>query len=121
CPGQPSRLIAARPVTTNLSEMTHRLAWLADCIDRLTGTIGRTVAWCTLIVVLTQFAVVLMRYLLGMGSIWLSESIIYGHAAVFLLKTLIPLFALSMALQGVSQAIRAIEVLRAAAGRAVPE
>ena len=181
---------------TNLSEMTHRLACLADCIDRLTGTIGRTVAWCTLIVVLTQFAVVLMRYLLGMGSIWLSESIIYGHAAVFmlaaawtlaenghvrvdifyadapprrkalvdllgallllipfalalawlsfpyvarswsilersretsglpavfLLKTLIPLFALSMALQGVSQAIRAIEVLRAAAGRAVPE
>jgi TRAP-type mannitol/chloroaromatic compound transport system permease small subunit len=62
-----------------------RLCWLADGIDRLTGTIGRTVAWCTLIVVLTQFAVVLMRYLLGMGSIWLSESIIYGHAAVFML------------------------------------
>ena len=127
-----------------------------------------------------------MRYVLGMGSIWLSESIIYGHAAlfmlgaawtlregghvrvdifyadasprtkawsifsarccccspscscwhgwrfpmwraswailersretsglpaVFLLKTLIPLFALLMALQGIAQAIRAALVL----------
>jgi TRAP-type mannitol/chloroaromatic compound transport system permease small subunit len=30
---------------------------------------------------------------------------------VFLLKTLIPLFALTMALQGISQAIRAADVL----------
>jgi TRAP-type mannitol/chloroaromatic compound transport system permease small subunit len=163
------------------------LASIADRIDRFTGTIGRAVMWCTLFVVLVQFAVVLMRYVLGIGSLWLSESIIYGHAAlfmlaaawtlrenghvrvdifyaeaaprrkalvdligallllmpfalvlawlslpyvarswvilersretsglpaVFLLKTLIPLFALTMALQGVSQAIRAVEVLR---------
>jgi len=168
------------------------LARLADRIDRITAAIGRAVAWCTLAVVLIQFAVVLMRYVLGIGFVRLQESILYGHAgvfmlaaawtlrenghvrvdifyadasrraralvdligaalllmpfalallilsapyaerswailersretsglpAVFLLKTLIPLFALSMALQGVSQAIRAIEVLRAAAGR----
>ena len=36
-----------------------------------------------------------------------------GIPAVFLLKTLIPLFALLMALQGVSQAIRAAHALRA--------
>jgi len=36
-----------------------------------------------------------------------------GIPAVFLLKTLIPLFALLMALQGVSQAIRAAHLLRA--------
>jgi TRAP-type mannitol/chloroaromatic compound transport system permease small subunit len=36
-----------------------------------------------------------------------------GIPAVFLLKTLIPLFAAMMALQGVAQAIRAAEVLRA--------
>jgi TRAP-type mannitol/chloroaromatic compound transport system permease small subunit len=34
-----------------------------------------------------------------------------GLPAVFLLKTLIPMFALLMALQGVSQAIRAAHVL----------
>ena len=159
---------------------------VADRIDRLNGVIGRTVAWAALFIVLVQFAVVLMRYVLGMGSIWLSESIIYGHATmfmlaaawtlregghvrvdifyadasprakawvdllgalllllpfmlalawlaypyvarswailersretsglpvVFVLKTLIPLFAVLMALQGVAQAIRAALVL----------
>jgi TRAP-type mannitol/chloroaromatic compound transport system permease small subunit len=139
-------------------------------------------------VALLQFAVVVLRYAFGIGSIWLTESIIYGHAAlfmlaaawtlrenghvrvdiffadasprrkalvdlvgsllllipfvvvlawlslpyvarswailersretsglpaVFLLKTLIPLFAGLMALQGVAQAIRAVAALRA--------
>jgi TRAP-type mannitol/chloroaromatic compound transport system permease small subunit len=156
-------------------------------IDRLNAAIGRSVAWLCLFVVVVQFAVVVLRYAFGIGSIWLSESIIYGHAAVFmlaaawtlregghvrvdvfyadaaprtramidlcgslflllpfmlvlgwfarpyvarswailetspessgipavfLLKTLIPLFALLMALQGVAQAIRAAAVLR---------
>ena len=34
---------------------------------------------------LIGFAVVLMRYVLGLGSIWLQESILYAHAALFLL------------------------------------
>ena len=168
------------------------LAWIADRIDGLNARIGRAVMWCSLLVVLVQFAVVLMRYVLGIGSLWLSESIIYGHAtlfmlaaawtlrenqhvrvdifyadapprrkalvdlfgallllipfaavlawlslpyvarswailersretsgipAVYLLKTLIPLFALVMELQGVSQAIRAVVVLRTADAR----
>lgn len=159
---------------------------LADQIDRLNAAIGRAAAWACLFVVVVQFTVVLLRYAFGIGSIWLSESIIYGHAAlfmlaaawtlregghvrvdvfyadatprtkalvdlfgalllllpfmlvllwfavpyverswailersretsglpfVFLLKTLIPLFALLMALQGISQAIRAADVL----------
>jgi TRAP-type mannitol/chloroaromatic compound transport system permease small subunit len=168
---------------------------IADGIDRLTGTVGRAVAWCTLFVVLTQFVVVVLRYALGIGSIWLSESIVYGHAAlfmlaaawtlrenghvrvdvfyadasprrkalvdlvgallllipfaltlgwlslpyvarswevlersreasglpaVFLLKSLIPLFALLLALQGLAQAIRAAVVLRRP-GQPVPD
>jgi TRAP-type mannitol/chloroaromatic compound transport system permease small subunit len=159
---------------------------LADRIDRLNGAVGRTLAWAALFIVLVQFAVVVLRYVFGIGSIWLSESIIYGHAALFmlaaawtlregghvrvdvfyadaaprtkawvdligslllllpfmlvllwfawpyvmrswailersretsgipavyLLKTLIPLFALMMALQGVAQAIRAASTL----------
>jgi TRAP-type mannitol/chloroaromatic compound transport system permease small subunit len=159
---------------------------LADLIDRLNGAIGRAASWCALAVVLIGFAVVLLRYALGAGSIWLQESILYAHAAlfllaaawtlregahvrvdvfyahasprarawvdlcgalflllpfaiaiivfalpyverswatlersretsglplVFLLKTLIPLFALMLALQGVAQAVRAALVL----------
>ena len=58
---------------------------LADRIDRLNTAIGRAASWCALFIVLTGFAVVLMRYLLGLGSLWLQESILYAHAALFLL------------------------------------
>jgi TRAP-type mannitol/chloroaromatic compound transport system permease small subunit len=160
---------------------------IADRIDRLTGAVGRAATWCLLATVLLQFLVVVARYAMGLGSLWLSESIIYAHAAlfmlaaawtlaenghvrvdvfyadaaprhkalvdllgallllipfaltlallslpyvgrswailersreasglpaVFLLKTLIPLFAVLLALQGVAQAIRAATVLR---------
>ena len=159
---------------------------LADRIDRLTTGIGRAVAWLALAVVLLQFALVVARYLFGLGSIWATETVIYAHATLFmlaaawtlragghvrvdvfyaeatprtrakidlagsallllpftlvlvwlsvpyaarswailersqetsglplvyLLKTLIPLFALLMALQGIAQAIRAIQAL----------
>ena len=159
---------------------------LADRIDRLTTAIGRAAAWLALVVVLLQFTLVVARYLFGLGSIWLTEAVIYGHATllmlaaawtlkagghvrvdvfyakanprtrakidligaallllpfalvlvwlsvpyaarswailersqessglplVFVLKTLIPLFAALMALQGVAQAIRALNVL----------
>jgi TRAP-type mannitol/chloroaromatic compound transport system permease small subunit len=163
-----------------------RMTALADRIDRLTAIIGRAAAWLALAVVLLQFALVVARYLFGLGSIWLSEAVIYAHATlfmgaaawtlaagghvrvdifyaeagprakaiidligalalllpfalsllalslpytarswailersqeasglplVFLLKTLIPIFALLMALQGVAQAIRAAAAL----------
>jgi TRAP-type mannitol/chloroaromatic compound transport system permease small subunit len=159
---------------------------LADRIDRLTTAVGRAVAWLALVVVLLQFALVVARYLFGLGSIWLTETVIYAHATlfmlaaawtlkagghvrvdifyaeastrtkaiidligaallllpfslvlvwlsvpyatrswvilersqessglplVFLLKTFIPAFALLMALQGIAQAIRAIQAL----------
>jgi TRAP-type mannitol/chloroaromatic compound transport system permease small subunit len=58
---------------------------LADRIDRLNTAVGRVASWCALFIVLTGFAVVLMRYVLGLGSIWLQESILYAHAALFLL------------------------------------
>jgi TRAP-type mannitol/chloroaromatic compound transport system permease small subunit len=165
---------------------------VADRIDRLNAAIGRAAAWLCLVEVGVQFAVVVLRYAFGLGSIWLSESIIYAHAAlfmlaaawtlregghvrvdiayaemsprtralvdlcgalllllpfmllllwfslpyvarswailetsretsgipaVFLLKTLIPLFAVLMALQGLAQAIRALDVLGKHAAR----
>ena len=63
----------------------RRLVRLADGIDRLSAAIGRAVAWCLLFMVLAEFALVLMRYVLGVGSIWLQESVIYAHAALFML------------------------------------
>src|ERR1700730_16434357 len=58
---------------------------LAGHIDRLNTAVGRAASWCALFIVLIGFAVVLMRYVLGLGSIWLQESILYAHAALFLL------------------------------------
>jgi TRAP-type mannitol/chloroaromatic compound transport system permease small subunit len=65
--------------------MVDRLTAVADRIDRLIAAIGRVVMWLALLVVLLQFAVVLMRYALGTGSIWASEAVVYGHAALFML------------------------------------
>jgi TRAP-type mannitol/chloroaromatic compound transport system permease small subunit len=62
-----------------------RLGAVADCIDIANAAIGRAVTWCLLVMVIVQVAVVLMRYVLGLGSIWLQESIIYAHAALFML------------------------------------
>jgi TRAP-type mannitol/chloroaromatic compound transport system permease small subunit len=64
---------------------TRRLTAIAERIDRLIAAIGRAVMWLALLVVLVQFAVVLLRYAFGIGSIWLSEAVIYGHAALFML------------------------------------
>lgn len=61
------------------------LTQFAGRIDRLTTAIGRAVAWLALVIVLLQFALVLARYAFGLGSIWLTETIIYGHAALFML------------------------------------
>jgi TRAP-type mannitol/chloroaromatic compound transport system permease small subunit len=168
--------------------MSFRIIQIADRIDRLNAAIGRAATWCCLFIVLVQFAVVVMRYAFDIGFIWVQESIMYGHAALFMLaaawtlqvgghvrvdifyadasprtkalvdlvgalvfllpfaivlallsvpyvarsweifersressglpfvyvlKTLIPLFAVLMALQGVAQAIRAAQVLAA--------
>lgn len=62
-----------------------RLSLIAERIDRLTAAIGRTAAWLALFIVLVQFVVVLVRYAVGLGSIWLTESILYAHAGLFML------------------------------------
>jgi TRAP-type mannitol/chloroaromatic compound transport system permease small subunit len=66
---------------------SSRTMTLADRIDRLNAVIGRSVAWACLLVVVVQFTVVVLRYIFGLGSIWLTETIIYGHAALFMLAS----------------------------------
>jgi TRAP-type mannitol/chloroaromatic compound transport system permease small subunit len=57
---------------------------LARAIDRLNEAIGVTVAWLALLLVLVVFAVVLMRYVFGIGSVKVQESIVYMHAIIFM-------------------------------------
>jgi TRAP-type mannitol/chloroaromatic compound transport system permease small subunit len=58
---------------------------LADRIDRLNAAIGHGAGWLAIAVVLLQFALVVARYLFGLGSVWLSETVVYAHATLFML------------------------------------
>jgi TRAP-type mannitol/chloroaromatic compound transport system permease small subunit len=60
------------------------LQGLARAIDRLNETIGVSVAWLVLFLVLVEFTVVLMRYVFGVGSVKMQESIVYMHAIIFM-------------------------------------
>ena len=57
---------------------------LATRIDRLSTAVGRAAAWLALAVVLLQFSLVVARYVFALGSIWLSETVIYLHALLFM-------------------------------------
>jgi len=63
---------------------TEPLAAVAARIDRLIAAVGRAVTWCVLAIALAEVAVVLMRYVFGLGSIWLTEAIGYAHATLFM-------------------------------------
>ncbi len=65
--------------------MRTSFIFIADAIDGINAEIGRAAAWCCLFIVLAEFAVVVMRYALGIGSIALQESVLYAHAALFML------------------------------------
>jgi len=58
---------------------------IADGIDRVNAAIGRAAAWCSLFIVVAEFATVVMRYVFGVGSIAVQESVLYAQAALFLL------------------------------------
>jgi len=61
-----------------------RLKRIANAIDTTNDWVGRVIAWLTLGMVLTEFTVVLSRYVFGLGSTLMQESIVYMHATVFL-------------------------------------
>src|ERR1700692_4474733 len=75
----------AGPIIVRRGAMRNTAERIADSIDRVIAAIGRAAAWCCLYVVVAEFGVVVMRYALGMGSIRLQESVLYAHAALFML------------------------------------
>ncbi len=59
--------------------------WLCARIDAFSVATGRAASWLTLLMVLITFVIVVLRYVFGVGLIWLQESVTWMHAAVFML------------------------------------
>jgi TRAP-type mannitol/chloroaromatic compound transport system permease small subunit len=58
---------------------------LAAVLDALNERIGHGVAVASLALVLIQFAIVVARYVFGVGAAWAQESLVYLFAALFTL------------------------------------
>ncbi len=63
----------------------NKLQHLTDKATLLNEYIGRGLAWLTLLMVLTTFLIVVLRYGFNIGQIAMQESVIYMHAMVFML------------------------------------
>ncbi|PMR71971.1 TRAP transporter small permease subunit [Billgrantia endophytica] len=57
------------------------LTWL----DGFTEVVGRSIAWLVIVMMVVQFAIVVMRYAFSIHSTVMQESVMYMHAAVFML------------------------------------
>jgi TRAP-type mannitol/chloroaromatic compound transport system permease small subunit len=68
-----------------LNGSTGLLLRTAAACDFVNETIGRAVRWLALFLVLAQFALVLLRYVFGSTFIIMQESVLYAHAALFVL------------------------------------
>ena len=55
-----------------------------NLFDRVSDVTGKVTAWLTLLMVVVTVIVVIMRYVFDAGLIWLQESVIWMHAAVFM-------------------------------------
>jgi TRAP-type mannitol/chloroaromatic compound transport system permease small subunit len=62
----------------------HALVTIARVIDSVNEGIGRVVAWTALALVAVQLLAVVLRYVFGVGWIWVEESIVYLHATLFM-------------------------------------
>jgi TRAP-type mannitol/chloroaromatic compound transport system permease small subunit len=61
------------------------MAKLAGWLDALNIAVGGVVRWCALLMVLIQFALVILRYVFSISFIYLNESVLYLHGALFML------------------------------------
>ncbi|SDD36871.1 TRAP-type mannitol/chloroaromatic compound transport system, small permease component [Paracoccus isoporae] len=60
---------------------------LADGLDAINRITGQTVRWLALLLLAVQFAIVLLRYVFGIGAIWADEAVLYTHASLFMLAS----------------------------------
>ena len=64
--------------------MRSKLLHTASLIDRFNAAIGRAAAWAVLVMVLVQFAIIMLRFAFGLGSLWMQESLHYLLAILVL-------------------------------------
>jgi TRAP-type mannitol/chloroaromatic compound transport system permease small subunit len=64
---------------------TTKLPALIGALDRASEWFGRSLAWLIIIMMLIQFAIVLLRYAFSVNSIFMQELVMYMHASVFML------------------------------------
>lgn len=62
-----------------------RLEKFRRAVDGFNDWVGRATAWLVIAMVLVQFAVVMLRYIFGFGSIMMQETVVYLHGALFML------------------------------------
>jgi len=60
------------------------MSW-SDRLKTVSEMTGRLIAWVTLPMVAVTFIIVALRYVFDLGWIWMQESVIWMHAAVFML------------------------------------
>lgn len=63
----------------------HRAPLLLTWLDGLSEIVGRSIAWLVLLMMVVQFAIVVMRYAFSIHSTVMQESVMYMHAMVFML------------------------------------
>lgn len=64
-----------------------KISSLVGLIERQLAWLGRAVSWLSLFMVLLTMAIVVLRYGFSQGSIAMQESVLYAHAALFLLNS----------------------------------
>ena len=56
-----------------------------SAFNKVNVSLGRLVSWLVLLMVVTVFGIVILRYVFSIGWIWLQELVTWMHAMVFLL------------------------------------
>lgn len=74
----------ARKLSTNAHGVRKAIRQSVKALDLITEHTGRLVSWASLLLVLVVCCVVVLRYLLNMGSVAMQESAMYLHALLFL-------------------------------------
>ena len=55
-----------------------------SAFNKISVSLGKLVSWLVLLMVVTVFGIVILRYVFSIGWIWLQELVTWMHAMVFL-------------------------------------
>lgn len=65
--------------------MRNLLRSFVSRVDTVNDWVGKGISWLSLIMALVTFVIVILRYGFDSGWIWLQESVVYMHGALFML------------------------------------